>query len=73
MKKVFAWSDLEVLLSHLGFDKIERAGSRVAFIHTETEYTFHLHKPHPENHIKGGALKEVQRLPKGGITRCRYL
>ena len=59
--KMFAWTDLVTLLYQLGFEKVERAGSRVVFIHTETEYTIYLHKPHPENNIKGRALKEIKR------------
>jgi predicted RNA binding protein YcfA (HicA-like mRNA interferase family) len=58
--KTFAWTDLVTLLSQLGFEKVERAGSRVVFIHIETEYSMYLHKPHPENDIKGGALKAVK-------------
>lgn len=58
--KTFPWSDLVTLLSQLGFEKIERAGSRVVFIHKDTDYTIYLHKPHPENTIKGGALKEIK-------------
>lgn len=59
--KTFPWSDLATLLTHLGYEQHERAGSRVIFIHAETGCTFYLHKPHPENTIKGGALKEVKR------------
>lgn len=59
--KTFSWSDLVTLLSQMGYEQYERAGSRVVFIHVETEYTIYLHKPHPENYIKGGALKEIKR------------
>lgn len=59
--KTFAWTELVTLLSQLGFEKIERAGSRVIFFHADTEYTIYLHKPHPESYIKGVALKEVKR------------
>ena len=34
--KTFPWTDLITLLSQLGFEKFERAGSRVIFIDTET-------------------------------------
>ena len=56
----FAWTDLRTLLSQLGFEQYERAGSRVVFMHKDTKHSLHLHKPHPENHIKGGALKAVK-------------
>lgn len=59
--KTFAWSDLVTLLTQLGFEKFERAGSRVAFIHCKDQDVIHLHKPHPEGDIKGGALSALKR------------
>jgi predicted RNA binding protein YcfA (HicA-like mRNA interferase family) len=55
----FSWLELVTLLSRLGYEKYKRAGSRVVFINTEG-HAIHLHKPHPENYIKGGALKDVK-------------
>lgn len=62
-KKMFEWSELVVLLSSLGYEKKEMQGSRVRFIHPVYK-TIMLHRPHPENHIKGGALKDVKKILK---------
>jgi predicted RNA binding protein YcfA (HicA-like mRNA interferase family) len=56
----FDWSDLVTLLSRLGYEKQEMAGSRVRFLNREINHIIRLHKPHPENHIKGGALRDVK-------------
>lgn len=62
--KTFSWSELVSLLEHLGFKLYERAGSRVVFEHLEKGVSIHLHKPHPENYLKGGALKSVRQILK---------
>lgn len=59
-RKVFPWSDLVTLLSQLGYEKKEMSGSRVRFYHQKNDALLLLHKPHPENEIKGGALKSVK-------------
>lgn len=65
--KTFPWQDLLSLLSQLGFVKKEMAGSRVRFYQPETKHMILLHKPHPENYIKGGALKDIRNtLQQGG-------
>ncbi|MCY7297358.1 type II toxin-antitoxin system HicA family toxin [Alteromonas sp. a30] len=46
-RKVFPWAELQSLLLSLGYEKQEMSGSRVRFYH-------------PENEIKGGALKAVK-------------
>ncbi|OOR90230.1 hypothetical protein B0181_04990 [Moraxella caviae] len=69
--KTFVFDDLVTLLSQLGYQMHERAGSRVVFIHQDDDSDrIHLHKPHPENTIKGGALKAVKTylLEKGHLT-----
>jgi len=58
-KNTFTWDDLVTLLNQLGYKKEERSGSRVLFSRG-LEHDLHLHKPHPENIIKGGALKAVK-------------
>jgi predicted RNA binding protein YcfA (HicA-like mRNA interferase family) len=60
----FAWSDLVTLLARLGYEMQEMAGSRVRFYNADTGHMLRLHKPHPENHIKGGALKDVRAALK---------
>ncbi|MCW9698428.1 MULTISPECIES: type II toxin-antitoxin system HicA family toxin [unclassified Avibacterium] len=64
-KNTFIWSDLLTLLAQLGYEKREMAGSRVRFYHAELNHLILLHKPHPENYIKGGALKSVKDGLKG--------
>lgn len=60
-QKTFVFSELVTILAQLGFTMHERAGSRVVFIcDNEPSNRIHLHKPHPENTIKGGALKAVK-------------
>ena len=47
-----------------GYEKIKIAGSRVRFFNEKTEHMILLHRPHPENEIKGGALKAVKQALK---------
>ncbi|WP_308422564.1 MULTISPECIES: type II toxin-antitoxin system HicA family toxin [Marinomonas] len=47
-------------LAPLGYEKKEMAGSRVRFYHKGKDAMLLLHKPHPENELKGGALKSVK-------------
>jgi hypothetical protein len=48
------------LLGRLGYEKQEMAGSRVRFMNRDNDHIIRLHKPHPENYIKGGALRDVK-------------
>ncbi len=67
-RKVFAWNELVSLLIMLGYEKKEMAGSRVRFYNKENDALLLLHKPHPENEIKGGALKSVkEHLKNEGV------
>lgn len=59
-RKVFPWNELVTLLAQLGYEQKEMAGSRVRFYHKEKDALLLLHKPHPENELKGGALKSVK-------------
>ncbi|RAP69506.1 hypothetical protein [Candidatus Erwinia dacicola] len=54
---------MELLLSFLGYEKKEMQGLRVRFVYQKYK-TIMLHRQHPENHIKGGALKDVKRMLK---------
>lgn len=64
----FAWTDLVTLLTQQGYQKQEMEGSRGRFYHPERDHLILLHKPHPENYIKGGALKAVKDgLKQAGI------
>lgn len=57
--------ELETLLVHLGFEKLEGDGSRVKFIHKEKEFVVFIHKPHPSNILKTYIIKQVQETLKG--------
>ena len=64
-KNTFEWDKLCSLMNSLGYQLIGRAGSRVVFIHQDDDSDrIHLHKPHPENYLKGGALKSVKMYLK---------
>lgn len=60
----FDWQDLVTILAKLGYEKQEMAGSRVRFFNSVNDHIIRLHKPHPENYIKGGALKSVKEQLK---------
>lgn len=63
-KNTFSYKDLVVLLNQLGYEKFEMSGSRVRFFNPKSEHLILLHRPHPENEIKGGALKSVKQALK---------
>ncbi len=50
---------IAALVVQLGFEKIEREGSRVVFLERNFSFAIRSHKSYPENHIKGGALKDT--------------
>jgi predicted RNA binding protein YcfA (HicA-like mRNA interferase family) len=56
----FEWNDIVVLLERIGYEKQEMAGSRVRFMNKDNDHIIRLHKPHPENDIKGGALRDIK-------------
>lgn len=60
-RSTMAWVDVLALLAQLGYEKQEMAGSRVRFTHPERPMIL-LHRPHPENHLRGGALKALKAL-----------
>ncbi|WFQ78075.1 type II toxin-antitoxin system HicA family toxin (plasmid) [Xenorhabdus sp. SF857] len=59
-RKTFAWSELVSLLNLLGYEKKEMQGSRVRFYNPVINHTIMMHRPHPENYIKGGTIKAVK-------------
>lgn len=62
--KDFTWDELLVLLSKLGFEKLEGSGSRVKFYHQNLDCMIQLHKPHPNKVLKLYALKEILEVLK---------
>ena len=62
LPKDFTFDELSVLLKGFGYDvsnKGKTSGSRVRFINTGSKSIIDLHKPHPGNIIKTGALKDI--------------
>jgi predicted RNA binding protein YcfA (HicA-like mRNA interferase family) len=62
LPKDFTFSELETLLSQLGFvadNKGKTSGSRIRFYHPEKKLQYLAHKPHPSNVIKPKALKDI--------------
>lgn len=67
-RNTFPFTELVTLLTQLGYTKNEMAGSRVRFFNSSTNSLILLHKPHPSNEIKGGALKSIKlSLKKEGL------
>lgn len=67
-KNTFPYKELVALLNKLEYEKCEMAGSRVRFFNAKTAHLILLHRPHPENEIKAGALKAIkQALKQEGI------
>ncbi|MCG8696576.1 MAG: type II toxin-antitoxin system HicA family toxin [Bacteroidales bacterium] len=64
----YKWTELVKLLRQLGYLKIEREGSRVAFHHPEKNLLLNVHKPHPGNNVKKYAQRKViKHLEDSGL------
>jgi len=55
----FTWNELVTLLKFLGFEEIQGSGSRVKFEDGTAENMINLHRPHPGNHLKRYAIKQI--------------
>ena len=67
--KDFRWSEVETIMSSLGFEKIEGNGSRVKFVMPGTKLVINLHKPHPSNEMKSYAVKLLlEKLIEQGLV-----
>ena len=74
LPKDFTFEELVRLLVSFGFEQSNKGktlGSRVCFINRESKFIIDLHKPHPKNVIKDGALKDVYEklITAGFITK----
>lgn len=66
--KTFKWAELEKVLTSLGFEKLEGAGSRVKFYNKDADVMINLHKPHPKPELKAYQVKQVvTNLKDGGL------
>ena len=63
-KRDIAFTELETLLSQLGYAKMEGAGSRVKFYHSITQDIVSLHQPHPSNILKIYQVQYIQEKLK---------
>ena len=62
LPKDFTFDELSQLLKGFGYEigsKGKTSGSRIRFINAESKSIIDLHKPHPGNIVKSGALKDV--------------
>jgi len=60
--KDYTYSEAKSLLKHMGFQEFAKgktSGSRVKFYREEDEKLILLHKPHPEDTMKPGAVKQL--------------
>lgn len=60
--KDFTYSEAKTLLSHLGFEestKGKTSGSRVKFFRPDDLSVIMLHKPHPGDVMKPGAVRDL--------------
>lgn len=64
----FTWSELQTVLSGLGYKEISGRGSRIKFYNAESNSLINLHKPHPGNILKSYMINEViTKLEEKGI------
>jgi hypothetical protein len=54
--KDFTWKELQVIMSHLGYEEMKGAGSRRKFFNKITRVAVSLHQPHPKPTIKPYAI-----------------
>ena len=60
--KDFSYNDLMKILSSFGYiesNSGKSSGSRVAWIHSETNHIIRLHKPHPSNILKSYQVNQI--------------
>ena len=58
--KPFPWSDLVAMLTGMGFEMKQGAGSRVKF--SKGSIVIKMHKPHPSNEVKAYSVRQVQDI-----------
>ncbi|RLA24961.1 MAG: type II toxin-antitoxin system HicA family toxin [Gammaproteobacteria bacterium] len=68
IRRDLSFSELEHLLTALGYKKIEGTGSAVKFYHPRKDDMINLHKPHPGNILKVYLVKQIQVKLKGNTN-----
>jgi predicted RNA binding protein YcfA (HicA-like mRNA interferase family) len=64
LKRILTFRELVTLFQSLGYELINKEGSRVAFWNKETGDIFDMHQPHPEDTLKIYVAKKVQEKLK---------
>ena len=65
--KDYTYSEAKSLLSHLGFEEFNKgktSGSRVRFYRASDQKVILMHKPHPEDEMDPGAVKDLIKFLK---------
>ncbi len=57
--KDFTWRELQMIMSHFGYQEMKGAGSRRKFINPKTNVIVSLHEPHPNPEMKRYALEII--------------
>ena len=60
--KDFTYTELRKLLNSLGYDEHQSgktSGSRVVFVDRNSNHIIRLHKPHPNNELKGYQIEQI--------------
>lgn len=58
-RKDYTWLELEVVMTHFGYEILMGSGARRKFFHPERKVFVSLHKPHPRPFLKEYAIKIV--------------
>ena len=64
LKRNLSFRELVTLFQSLGYELINKEGSRVAFWNKETGDIFDMHQPHPDDTLKIYVVKKVQEKLK---------
>ena len=64
LRRNLTFRELVTLFQGLGYELINKEGSRVAFWNKATGDIFDLHKPHPDDILKLYVVKKVQEKLK---------
>ena len=63
-KRNLKFRELVTLFQSLGYELINKEGSRVAFLNKATGDIFDMHQPHPDDTLKLYVVKKVQEKLK---------
>ena len=55
----FKWTELKVVLEHLGFKMLKGGGSRRKFFHVEKNVLISCHEPHPSPDVGKSCINDV--------------